>query len=542
MLPAFRCLAASAVVLAVAPLALAQEPLHTRIDRFIASGYPEYEKKAAPLASDAEFLRRVTLDLTGTIPTVNEARAFFDDPSPSKRERLIDRLLDGPGYSRRMAQFFDVVLMERRHDSKVARAAWEEYLRNTLAKNVPYDAFVRELLSADGVDSKTRPAAKFFLDREFEPNLVTRDIGRVFLGRNLQCAQCHDHPHVADYKQADYYGILAFLNRSYLFPNANAATAVIAEKADGEVNFVSVFDKSKRQGMTGPRMPGGKPLDEPKVEKGKEYKVAPTKKDVRPVPAYSRRERLAAAITSPENPAFARTAANRLWAMMLGRGIVNPIDWDHPANPPSHPELLDLLTRELAAHKYDVKWFLREIALTKTYQRSSEVPPALTEVPPDRYLVANLKPLAPEQFAYAVSEATGQTGLDRTALGAKGTPAALDARIASTVNSFRSMFAGRPGEPEDGQTTTLDQTLFLKNGGLVRGLTSPKPGNLADRLVKLPDDRVADELFLAVLTRQPTDEERKDVAASLKGVTNRPAACGELVWALVASGEFRFSH
>src|SRR5262249_20429830 len=162
-----------------------------------------YEKQAAPLATDAEFLRRVYLDLNGTIPTAADARAFFTNPDPKKREKLIDRLLADSAYARRMAQFFDVVLMERRRDAKVPRAAWEQYLRESFATNKPYDVFAHELLSADGTDPKTRAPAKFFLDRDLEPNVVTRDIGRVFLGRNLTCAQCHDHPQISDYKQAD---------------------------------------------------------------------------------------------------------------------------------------------------------------------------------------------------------------------------------------------------------------------------------------------------------------------------------------------------
>lgn len=535
MLPT-RALAALFTLVA-AGAAPAAEPLHTRIDALVATGHPDYEKHAAPLAPDAEFLRRAYLDLNGTTPTAAEAKAFLADADPQKRAKLIDKLLAAPAYARRMAQVFDVALMERRRDTKVPRPAWEEFLRANFAANKPYDALVREILSADG-DPKNRAPAKFYLDRDFEPNLVTRDVGRVFLGRNLQCAQCHDHPHVPDYKQADYYGILAFLNRSYLFPNPTAPTAVIAEKADGDVSFMSVFDKAKKTGTTGPRLPGGKSIDEPKAEKGKEYKVAPAK-DVRPVPAFSRREKLAAAVTG--NPAFARTAANRLWAAMLGRGIVHPVDLDHAGNPPSHPELLDRLATEFAEHEFDVKWLLREIALSRTYQRSSEPPAGDAEVPADRFLVAALQPLSPEQLAFAVLQATGQTDVERAALGAKATDTAVDARLAAQVTAFRAAFAGRPGEPED-DAATLGQALFLKNGAVVRGLTAPRPGNLADRLAKLTDDTVADELFLAVLTRPATADERTDVAAALAGAANRPAALGELVWALVASAEFRFNH
>jgi hypothetical protein len=512
--------------LAASHSATASKPLHARVDALIAAGHPGYEEQAAPVASDAEFLRRVSLDLNGTIPTAAEAKAFLTDTDPKKREKLIDKLLASPGYARRMAQYFDVVLMERRPDAKVPRAAWEDYLRKSFAANTAYNEFARELLSADGVDPKLRPAAKFYLDRGLEPNLVTKDLGRVFLGRNLQCAQCHDHPQIADYKQADYYGIQAFLNRSFLFPNAAAPTAVIAEKADGEVSFNNVFDKAKKTGTTPPRVVGGKPVEEPKAEKGKEYKVAPAA-NVRPVPAFSRREKLAAAVT--ESDLFARAGANRLWAMMLGRGLVHPVDLDHSGNPPSHPELLDLLAGEFAEHQSDVKWLIREIVLSKTYQRSSEVPAALAEVPPDRYLVAPLKPLAPEQLAFAAVQAAGPT-----------TPIA-DAAAAPTVNAFRAAFGGKPSEVEDG-SPTLDQTLFLKNGAVVRSLVTPKAGNLADRLAKLPDEQAADELFLTVLTRTPTADERADVLAAVKGATNRPAAFGELVWALVASAEFRFNH
>jgi hypothetical protein len=526
------------------------EPLHSHIDQLIAGGHPDYEKLAAPVASDAEFLRRVTLDLNGTIPTAAETRAFLGDSDPDKRRKLIDKLLASPAYARRMAQFFDVMFMERRRDAKVPRAAWEDYLRAAFAQNMRYDTLVREMLASDGADPKTRAAAKFYLDRDFEPNLVTRDVGRVFLGMNLQCAQCHDHPIVPDYKQDDYYGILAFVKRSYLFPSSAVPTASIAEKVEGDTNFTSVFDKAKVEKKTAPRLPGGKPLTEPKPEKGKEYKVAPAA-NVRPVPTYSRRELLAAAITSPENPAFARTAVNRLWAMMLGRGLVHPLDMDHPGNPPSHPELLDLLAAEFVAHEFDVKWLLREIALSRTYQRSSEVPAGLSDVPPDRYLVANLKPLSPEQLAYAVMQATGQSDVERASLGNNPRPpvsrnpaeAAVDAKVAQrALPQFRVVFGGRPGEPESFEAS-LDQTLFLKNGAAIRGMIAGQPGNLVGRLTKLANaDAIADELFIGVLSRPPTDDERKDVAAALAAVKDRQPALSELVWALLASAEFRFNH
>jgi len=514
-------------------------PLHTEIDRLIAAGYPGYDRKAAPIAADDEFLRRVSLDLAGTVPTAAEARAFIADRDPAKRERLIDRLLAGYGYGRRMADHFDVVFMERRPDAKVPRAAWEAYLRESFAGNKSYAVLAREILGADGVDPGARARAKFFLDRKLEPGTVVKDISRVFLGRNIQCAQCHDHPNVEAFKQSEYYGLLAFLNRTFLFPSAEAAGAVIAEKADGEVTFVSVFDPAKKQKGTPPRVRGLDPVADPPAVKGKEYKVAPGP-NVRPVPAYSRRARLAEAVTSPKNPAFARTAANRLWALMTGRGLVHPLDMDHPDNPPSHPELLALLADRFAAANYNVKWLLREIALSKTYQRSSEGP---ADAPEDRYLAAAVKPLSPEQFAYAMLQATGFADAERRALGAAASDAALAAKLAPHVGPFRARFGSRGGEPEDGFTATLDQTLFVKHGGAVRGLCTPRPGNTADRVAKLTDPAAAaDELFLSVLTRYPTAGERADVAEFLKASGPPPAAAAEAVWALVAAAEFRFNH
>jgi hypothetical protein len=289
-------------------------------------------------------------------------------------------------------------------------------------------------------------------------------------------------------------------------------------------------------------MPGGKVKEEPKPEKGKEYKVAPAP-NIRPVPTYSRRDLLAAAITSPDNPAFARTAVNRIWAMLLGRGLVHPVDWDHSGNPPSHPELLDLLASEFVNHKYDVKWLIREIALSNAYQRSSEVPAGLSDIPVDRYLVATLKPLGPEQLGYALLQATGQTDAERVALGAKGTEVQLDAKLMPRVAPFRGMFAGRPGEVQDAFSATLDQTLFLKHSPTIRGMISARAGNLVDRLSKLTDASArADELFLSVFNRRPTADERKDVSDALNSAKDRTAAISEIVWALVASAEFRFNH
>jgi len=518
----------------------AQAPLHQRVDQAIESARPDFASLAAPLADDSELLRRVYLDLVGTIPSAAEARAFLADPAADKRTQLIERLLASPKHARHLAHRFDALLMERRPDKHVKRADWHEYLRSSFAANKPWDELVREIVTADGADPKTRPAAKFYLDRLGEPHLLTRDLSRLFLGMNLMCAQCHDHPLVASYKQDDYFGLFAFFSRSFIFNDAKNKQAVFAEKADGDVTFVSVFDPAKVTKSTGPRMPKGQPVAEPTLEKGKEYAVAPAK-DVRPVPAYSRRAQLAVHLTSAENAQFKRNIVNRQWAMLLGRGLVDPVDRDHPANPPSHPQLLDALADEFAAGKFDLRALQRELVLSRTYQRSS-LAPAGKEVPADSFAVALLKPLSAEQLAWALLQATGFTDAERLALGKNLTEAALYAKQAAAAAAVVNVFAQPAGQPENFQAT-LNQALFINNGNAIRAWLAPRPGNLADRLLKLTDaGALSEELYLSVLTRQPTEEERREVTDYLAKRSDRPGAVQELIWALVASAEFRFNH
>jgi hypothetical protein len=477
--------------------------------------------------------------------------------------------------------------MRRLPAKNVSAELWETFLRSAFAENKPWDQITREILGSDGVDKEQRGPARFYLDRNGEVNEITRDIASVFLGANLECAQCHDHPEYDDWKQEHYYGISAFLVRSSLFTDPKTKTTMLAEKADGEVKFESVFDvrdkKSKGPKSTLPRLFDEVAFTEPEFKKGEEYDVKPAK-NVRPVPKYSRRAQLPAAITAPENERFARTAANRLWAIMLGRGLIEPVDMDHAGNPPSHPELLDVLTAEFAAHQFDIKWFLREVALSQTYQLSSRRAPldstvaavtdegsripqnsgdagdaaetpenaripgnSAAEVGEAAFAQAILKPLSPAQFAWAILEAVGEADVQRQSLGAKSNEENLYKRLDNFESTFVGRFSGTPGEPPAGFESTVDQVLFLSNDNLVRNLIKPKPGNLADRLNKLPADNpqaIADELFLSVLTRPPSEDDIRDVTDYLadRSPEARTAAIAELIWALVTSAEFRFCH
>jgi predicted nucleic acid-binding Zn-ribbon protein len=350
-------------------VAAQSEPLHVAIDKLLTpvTGVPP------ATASDAEFLRRASLDLNGMPPTADEARAFLTDVAPEKRAQLIDRLFASPHFVRRLAEALDIMLMERRPNTNVTADEWQTWLLKSVRENKPWNKLAKEILTADGADPASRAPARFALDRGSDPNMLTRDIGRIFFGRDMQCAQCHDHPLVSDYLQSDYQGLYAFLQPTYTITKKEGEKQIVseAEHAGGNVSFQSVFLHVPRR--TAARVPDGTMIDEPFYLPGEEYQVAPGD-NVKSIPKFSYREKLAELATNGSNEAFNRNIANRLWAFMFGRGLVQPVDWQNPENPASNPELLELLAKQVAALNFDMRAFLRELALTAAYQRSFDPP------------------------------------------------------------------------------------------------------------------------------------------------------------------------
>lgn len=541
------------LVAAVAPAsATAEKPLSTLIDEQIAAGWKTRKLEPAPLCTDSEFLRRVTLDLTGTIPTAEQVRKFIADngadKSADKRAKLVDALLASPEHARHMQHVFDVLLLERQQANYVTEKEWRDYLRESFAKNKPWDKLVAEILGTDGLDPAVRPALRFAFvrtqdsNRTMNPNALTRDVGRLLLGVNLQCAQCHDHPSIDDYKQADYHGLYAFVNRTYITTvkqKDGKALMVLAEKPDGDVKFTSVFDPKKQEHTTTPHLPGAPQITEPKLEKGKEYKVVAAD-GVKPVPAFSRRDEMVKQLPSASNPAFARNMANRLWALMFGRGLVHPVETHHTKNPASHPELLNLLSERFAAGKFDMRMLLREMALSRAYQLSSALPAGKARPPVEAFAAREPRGLPPETLAAAVMQATGLTDVVRNGLAAKATEAAVYDQLANSHASYAKVFAGPAGQAETEFQASLDQALFLEHGGTLIEWVANKPGYLLGRLSQLPDP--TEELYLSVLSRLPTKDEAAEVAELCRVKEERPTALQDLLWALVASTEFRFNH
>jgi hypothetical protein len=486
----------------------------------------------------------------------------LDDGRSDKRARLIDQLLARPEYALHMARVFDVMLIERRLPAvksyDVAAAAWRTYLAEAFAANKPWDALVREVLASDGSDELQPAAVKFYVSRDADPHQLTRDVGRVFLGADLQCAQCHDDPRIDDYKQADYFGIYAFLSRMSFHRDAKLNRSFVSEKAVGDVSFTSVF--TTKQGKTNPRLPGGEMIADPMLEKGKEYISAPTS-TVRGVPVYSRRKQLAEQMPRTETPGFARNLANRLWAMMLGRGLVHPLDLHHAKNPPSHPAVLAALEQWLIEHRYDIKGCLREIALSRCYQLSSELP-AGSEPSANAFAVAPLRGLTPEQMRWSLLRACGRLDASFTRAEEqlkKTKPAEVETKLKDwhwvkenyealekATTTLIAAFTPLPGTDDSKIDPVVDHALFLLNNPKLMDLIKAAPGTAFDRWSAFTDPAaMAEDIYLSIFNRRPLADEAAEGArlvSAAKTAKDRAEALQPLVWGLLLSAEFRFNH
>lgn len=390
-----------------------------------------------PTCTDAEFLRRVSLDLIGMPPTADEARVFLADPDTNKREKLVDRLLASPQHSRHLAATLDVMLMERRPNTHVSQDEWMAWLIGSVRANKPWNVLLKELLAADGEPGAARPAARFLLDRGAEPNVIARDIGRLYFGRDMQCAQCHDSPLTTEFLQKDYQGLLAVSSSIAVVVRKieGKDVSLLADRAGSDLTFESVFAKGTAH-RTGARLPGGTTLREPFLIPGQEYTVAPAD-TVRSVPISNRRLWLAETATSGQQRLFNENAANRIWSLMFGRGLVQPLDMLHPDNPAASPALLQALGQQFAAEGFNIRSMLKELALSQPYQRPFDLP---TDVIRQLYAAAELPAVAAIRITTdaAAAEASAARDTVDTAFSAAETaliPAAAEydkARAAAT--------------------------------------------------------------------------------------------------------------
>ncbi|MFO0978382.1 MAG: DUF1549 domain-containing protein [Planctomycetaceae bacterium] len=513
-----RLLCFAALMVCLAPsMGSAQESLRQLIDRELAPP----PGITVPVCSDAEFLRRVSLDLNGMPPTADEARAFLTDADPSKREKLIDRLLASPLYARHLASTLDVMLMERRANTHVAQDAWMAWLVKSVRENKPWNTLAKELMTADGeMDNPDhRAASRFILDRGVEPNIVARDVGRFFFGRDLQCAQCHDSPLVADFLQKDYQGLLAITSATYAVTKKinDKDVTVLGERSGSDLTFESVFSKGNMH-RTGARLPGGTTLAEQFLVPGEDYVTAPAD-GIRAVPKVSRRSLLAEQATNGSNRAFNENAANRLWSFMFGRGLVHPLDMIHPDNPAVSPALLQQLGERLAASNFDMKNFLREIALSQTYQRPFDLPAETTA-----QLVAaraEADRIAQQKAALDAASTAATTSKDTADDAFLAAEKAL-LPVAGELDAARNQYAEAKKKLDEAQKALADATSALTAKQQAADSLNQSLASLKNALAALPDSQ--DLAATASLLETRTTAVNAELPALKQAVTDKTTA------------------
>ncbi|AMV25715.1 hypothetical protein VT84_15060 [Gemmata sp. SH-PL17] len=509
-----------ALILVVAPGITSAAPpdpaaLAARVDKHLATGWAGANTKPADTADDATFVRRVYLDLVGRIPTVAEARAFIEDKATDKRAKLIDKLVASGGYTRHAATFWRRIWIPQADTPQFARLAdgFEEWLAARLAEDARYDAIVRELLVAPTAQRPRRgyrpeggqAAQTFFTASESKPENLAANTARAFLGVNLDCAQCHDHP-FAKWTREQFWETAAFFT-----PPVPAA--------DGKPVRLELAIPGTKRSVTAAVLTG--------TPRTMPAELSPT----------SGSKVLADWVTEKDNPFFAKNAVNRLWADLFGTGLVEPLDDLGGENAPSHPELLDDLGRAFADSNYDLKYLTKALVLTKAYQLSS-VAPAGRSSSSDAKLFARMP----------VRGLTGEQLYDSLRV-ASGLPVERDDLDPLNALRERKSFAAQfHTERAATAQRSIIQSLALMNGSTTRALTDPTktPALAATADAPFLDTRgKVEALFLAALGRKPTERE---LAGFVKHVEsggshkNASKALADVFWALLNSGEFNTNH
>ena len=491
----------------------------TEIDRLVVEKWKKLGLKPSPIVNDATFLRRVTLDLCGRLPTSDEARVFLNDASPNKRDTLVDRLLESPDYSAFFALRWGSIL----RNSQLAGAnraayAFHNWIKDQIARNVPYDEFVRSVIAASGEWQDAPAVNRYWQMRDDLTHQSTADTAQVFLGLRLQCAKCHHHPYER-YSQEDYYGLAGFFTR-------------LGQKAFGEPPpyFTSPNVTSGVQSPLTKASPKPKYLDGDYAEF---------------TPEQDPRHALVDWMIKPENPYFARTMANRLWGHFFGRGLVHEVDDLRDTNPPSNPELLKFLADDFKAHKFDVKQMIRQMVTSNVYQLSSQPTPD-NEHDRQNYARFYARRLIAEVMLDAVNQATG---FKERFNGVGSSARAVDLPHEGFGSYFLDAF-DRPQrvsacECERSAAATLAQVLLLSNSDEIENKLASGEGKIAKLFAekeKKPLKQVVEELYLGAVSRLPSSDELNTSLTYLEQQPDQRQAAEDLLWTLLNSKEFMFNH
>ena len=487
-----------------------------RVDALLFERWTAEGLTPAPRASDAEFMRRVYLDLTGIIPKVSEVREFLRDESPDKRARLIEELLARPTHSVHLSNTWRHILLPGEADVQAGGdvAGFQNWLRQQFADNVRYDAVVADLLMARGTARQNGPAL-FYTSLELKPEEIAASTSRIFLGVQIQCAQCHDHP-FDRWKQQDFWGYAAFFAR-------------LQQRQADITNVIQVEDAPTGE----VKLPNTDEVVKPKYLDWRE--ANPDNDD-------NRRRQLAIWLVSRDNPFFARASVNRVWAHLFGRGIVDPVDDFSERNPPSHPQLLDELAAYFVETGFDLRGLFRVLANTEAYQLSSESLETEEEPRPELFARMAVKSLTPEQLYDCLAEATRRREMISAAQRANGSSRFQDPDRLEFIARFQA-----PTQSAVEFQSGIPQALTLMNGRTITEATDLERSGLLAALAApiFNDDERVEIMFLSTLTRLPSDEERARFASYVESggpAGDRRQALGDLLWALLNSAEFILNH
>jgi hypothetical protein len=500
------------------------------VDELVFQNLKEIGVPPSPVSDDATFLRRVTLDIAGRLPTIEEAAAFAADTNADKRDRVIDALLDSPDYADYFANKWATLLKNRRESKAdiTANFAFHSWVRDSLLANKPYDQFVREILAATGTIVENPPVAWY--KRVKLPEQQLEDVAQLFLGVRMQCAQCHHHP-FERWSQGDYYSLAAFFSQVGRKPTAIAGEDLIFHKR-GTAQYVNKKTEQpvKPAGLGGPSLEVA-PDDDPRLQ-------------------------LADWMAEESNPFFAKVLVNRYWKHFFKKGLVEPEDDLRDTNPPTNPELLDALAKHFIESDFDLKEAIRVIVSSKTYQLSAQ-PNEHNAVDHQNFSHFYPKRLQAEVLLDAVDCLTGAT--TSFADLPMGTRAVALPDNSYNSSAFLKVF-GRPDaasvcECERVQSSSLAQSLHLMNSSEVKGKLATAGGR-ADRLAKSEEEdaKKIHEIYLAAFSRPPTGEElsiaeshinipRTDSAGKpIAPATAKKMAYEDLLWAIMNTKEFLYNH
>jgi hypothetical protein len=507
-------LTALAAVLATPAAAAPRRALTPRaIDQRVAAAWHAHGLVPGAPVDDAGYLRRVTLDLTGTIPTADAVRAFLADDAHDKRARVVDRLLASPDYARHFARLWDRALMGSlpRNPPGIDHPAFVRWLEEQLARDRPWNQIVHELVADSGANVD-QPAVNWILRYAQAPTDLTGNLSRLFLGVQIQCAQCHDHPS-EKWKQDDFRSLAACFART-------------GPLVDGPRPPAGTIRRVELRDQPGPTFGGGKQADlrlialsTPRALDGTDFSAA-----------ANRRTALADWLVRPDNPWFARALVNRYWAHLVGRGFVEPIDDFRRSNPPVMPELLDALAADFVADGYDLERLVRLICATRVYQLAvgAGQPGDADE---QLFVHHRMRALTGEELYNALASATQL----EQALAAAGLPN-LDEVKRQIEGAFDFLFSvDEPGAPPEEFAGSVQQALLFLNGRLVNRAAAAVPGMRLASILERPGDDAGkiEALYLTTLSRLPTADETRRWVAFVQApravvVENRAHARAEL--------------